>query len=42
LLASTASLVASIAPALPIYTLAAGVFVSGVAIWWWAEHGLEI
>jgi hypothetical protein len=42
LMATTASLVASVAPALPIYTLAAGVFVSGVAIWWWAEHGLEI
>lgn len=34
--------VASLAPALPAYGLAAAVFVSGMAIWWWAEHGLEI
>jgi hypothetical protein len=31
-----------LAPALPVYALAAGVFVSGMAIWWWAERGFEI
>jgi anti-sigma factor RsiW len=33
---------AILAPALPAYGLAAAVFVSGMVIWWWAEHGLEM
>jgi anti-sigma factor RsiW len=33
---------ASLVPALPVYAAAAAVFVSGMALWWWAEHGLEI
>jgi anti-sigma factor RsiW len=29
-------------PVLPMYTLGAGILVSGLAMWWWAEHGFEL
>jgi hypothetical protein len=29
-------------PALPTYVLALAVFLSGLAVWWWAERGLEL
>lgn len=28
-------------PVLPMYTLGAGVLLSGLAMWWWAERGFE-
>lgn len=37
-----AEVFSAVAPALPVYALAAAVFVSGMAIWWWAERGFEI
>jgi anti-sigma factor RsiW len=37
-----AEMLSAITPALPLYGVAAAVFVSGMAIWWWAEHGFEI
>ena len=41
-IATSGAVLTSMAPAVPVYALAAAVFVSGMAIWWWAEHGLEI
>ena len=41
-IATSGAVLTSMAPAVPVYALAAAVFVSGIAIWWWAEHGLEI
>jgi anti-sigma factor RsiW len=29
-------------PVLPMYTLGAGILLSGLAMWWWAEHGFEL
>jgi hypothetical protein len=29
-------------PALPTYALAVTVFLSGLAVWWWAERGFEM
>jgi hypothetical protein len=29
-------------PSLPTYLLALTVFLSGLAVWWWAERGLEL
>jgi hypothetical protein len=29
-------------PALPTYALAVTVFLSGLAVWWWAERGFEL
>jgi len=40
--AAASAAVASLVPALPVYAAAAALFVSGMALWWWAEHGLEI
>ena len=37
-----AETISAVTPALPVYGVAAGVFVSGMAIWWWAERGFEI
>jgi anti-sigma factor RsiW len=42
LIETTGRVATSLVPALPMYALAAAVFVSGMAIWWWAEHGVEI
>jgi anti-sigma factor RsiW len=39
---STGTVLATSGPRLAVYSLAAGVFVSGLAVWWWAEHGFEI
>jgi anti-sigma factor RsiW len=41
-IATTGATLTALMPALPVYALAAAVFVSGMALWWWAEHGLEI
>ena len=37
-----AEVLSAVTPALPVYAVAAAVFVSGMAIWWWAERGFEI
>jgi anti-sigma factor RsiW len=37
-----AEVLSAVTPALPVYGVAAAVFVSGMAIWWWAERGFEI
>jgi hypothetical protein len=40
--AGAAEVLAAVTPALPVYGVAAAVFVSGMAIWWWAERGFEV
>jgi hypothetical protein len=42
LVSGAAEVLSAVAPALPVYGLAAAVFVSGMGIWWWAERGFEI
>ena len=37
-----AEVLSAVTPALPVYGVAAAVFASGMAIWWWAERGFEI
>ena len=37
-----AEVLSAVTPALPVYAVAAAVFLSGMAIWWWAERGFEI
>ena len=37
-----AEVLSAVTPALPVYGIAAAVFASGMAIWWWAERGFEI
>ena len=37
-----ADVLSAVTPALPVYGVAAAVFVSGMAIWWWAERGFGI
>jgi anti-sigma factor RsiW len=42
LVSGAAELLSAVTPALPVYSVAAAVFASGLAIWWWAERGFEI
>jgi hypothetical protein len=41
-LSAGAAALTTVAPVLPEYALASGVVVSGLLVWWWAEHGLEL
>jgi anti-sigma factor RsiW len=42
LVSGAAELLSAVTRALPVYSVAAAVFASGLAIWWWAERGFEI
>jgi anti-sigma factor RsiW len=42
LVSGAAELLSAVTPGLPVYSVAAAVFASGLAIWWWAERGFEI